>query len=323
MVLTLLKRRRVLIGLVAALLVGGLLQATNTNPAVSQQLYLTAYQASDDPGLDPQSKEWQGVSTIRVPLAAQSGSYAAGGGSVQQVTAQALHYEGKLYVRVSWDDPTADQSTTRVEDFSDGVALEFPSDATATVPSVCMGQADSGVNIWHWRADSDAGVKNPSEIYPNSLIDGVPFEEKLFYTAREAGNPYANPDVGAVQTLASRAFGELTALSVQDVSGHGVRTATGWAVVFSRKLESTNTDHASFSTSTKTDMAFAVWDGEKDERNGRKSVSTFVTLSIANAAAKDEAGGGMFWVLAAIGMLGIFTVLGVGLAVYGYSERKA
>lgn len=321
MLLTLLKRRKVLFGLAAALLVGGLLQTTNTNPAVSQTLYLTAYEAPDDPGLDPASSVWDDVSAVKVPLTAQAGTYPAGGGTVPLVRAQAVHHEGKLFVRVSWDDATADQSTTKVEDFSDAVALEFPTSATASVPSVCMGQADSGVNIWHWRADSDAGVKNPADVYTGASIDGIPWDEKLFYTAREAGNPYANPEVGAVQTLSSRAFGELTALTVQDVSGHGVRTETGWAVVFSRELESTHSGHASFSPSTKTDMAMAVWDGAHDERNGRKSVSQFVTLSVANASATHEGGTSMVWVWTAVGLLAVFTVLGVGLAVYGYREK--
>ena len=47
------RHRRLVAGLAAAFAVAALLQATNTNPAVSQTLSLTAYEAADDPGVDP------------------------------------------------------------------------------------------------------------------------------------------------------------------------------------------------------------------------------------------------------------------------------
>ncbi len=321
MVLNILKRRRIALGFVSVLALAAVLQFTNTNPAVSQTLYLTAYESARDPGLDPNDDAWKDAVAVRVPLTAQRGSYAAGG-SVATVSAKALHYNDTLYVRVEWKDATKDESTTRVEDFSDAVALEFPSKTASTVPSVCMGQADAGVNIWHWRADSEAGLRDPVEIYAGASVDGYPSTDALFYTARAAGNPYANPDLGAVQTLVSQAFGQLTTSTVQDVTGKGVWQNDTWAVVFARPYTSEGPEHAGFSAGARTDIAFAVWDGSQDERNGMKAASQFITLSIAGAKAPGGGGFSATWAILAVVMLVGLSGLGIGLGVYGYREGK-
>ena len=316
-----LRRRKLVAGFVAAMVVAGLLQATNTNPAVSQTLSLTAYEAPSDPGVDPEAAIWKDISGVNVPLSAQVGSYIAGG-SVQTVRAQAVHYNDRLYIRVTWVDPTVDQSTTKVEDFSDAVALEFPQSATAAVPAICMGQIDSAVNIWQWRADSNAGLRDPNAVYPGSLVDAYPYTDKLFYTAREANNPYAYPDRSPVQALYSKAFGELQALDFQEVQGLGKRTPDGWAVVFERSFDTGHPGHAVFAPSTRMDMAFAVWDGSNDERNGKKAVSQFVTLGIGAAPALSQQGDSTKTILFAAA-LGIGVVaIGGGLAFYGYRESK-
>ena len=315
-------QKRSLAGLAGALAFGALLQFTDTNPAVSQTLTLHALESPEDPGLDASSPVWSRISGVNVPLTAQAATYPTGGGTVQTVNLRAVHYGERMYFRVSWADGTADESTTKVEDFADAVALEFPAKAAATVPSICMGQADAGVNIWHWRADSNAGLKDPVDVYANTSVDGYPFMDSLFYTAREAGNPFANPDLGPVQSLISRTFGELTAAGTQDVSGLGQRTADGWAVVFSRPFTSASTAYAEFAPSTQTDMAVAVWDGANDERNGRKSVSQFITLKVGGAPAYESESSNTLLILGAAGLLAGVTALGAGFAIYGYREGK-
>jgi len=323
MLLELLKQRRVALGVLGVLALAGVLQFTNTNPAVSQTLYLTAYESESDPGLDPSSGAWKDALPVNIALTAQAGSYAAGGGTVTTIGAKALHHNDTLYIRVEWDDASKNDSAIRAEDFADGVAIEFPSKTATTVPSICMGQADSGVNIWHWRADSDAGLRDPADVYTTSSVDMYPYKDNLFYTAREAGNPYANPELGAVQTLVSRAFGELTTSSIQDTTGHGSWVDGKWAVVFARPYSSQGLEHADFAAGTSTDMAFAVWDGENDERNGMKSTSQFITLAVSGAPLPGE--DGMDLNALAIGgiLLVLFTALGIGLGIYGYREGRS
>ena len=128
------------------------------------------------------------------------------------------------------------------------------------------------------------------------------------------------PDMTEAQRR-HKLFGELQTLDFQEVQGLGKRTSDGWAVVFERKFDTGHPGHAVFAASTRMDMAFAVWDGSQDERNGKKAVSQFVTLGIA--AAPVETGGGSntrtILFAAALG-LGL-VVIGGGLAVYGYRER--
>jgi len=302
------------------MIVAAVLQLADANPAVSQTLFLTAYAVPADPGLDPAASAWSDTRAVQVPLSGQLGTYAAGGGSIATVNVQALHFGEKLYVRVQWADATVDESTTKVEDFSDAVALEFPARSASSVPSICMGQADAGVNIWHWRADSQRGLVDPVNVYPGALINLDTKKDPFFYTARDAGNPFANPELGSVQTLIAHTFGTLAPANAQDVVGEGVRVGDGWAVVFSRSYASADFNQAKFAADARTDMAVAVWNGSEDDRNGRKSVSQFVTLRIGGSEATGGGGGGTpIVLLAVVSLLGL-SGLGVGLAVYGMRE---
>ncbi len=306
------------LGLVAAILVAaGALQLFDANPAASQTLRLTAYAASGDPGLDPNHKAWNDAVAVQVPLTAQLGAYSAGGGSIPMVNAKALHIDNRLLIRVEWADKTQDESTTRVQDFADAVAVEFPSRAATSVPAICMGQADAGVNIWHWRADSQKGFQEPAQVYAGSQVDMYPSRDTLFFTARAAGNPYANPEAGPVQTLVSQTFGTLTAATTQDVKGNGVYKDGNWAVVFERAYTGADGNQAAFADGAKTDMAFAVWNGSEGDRNGRKSVSQFVQLSIMGGDAPGSGGTNKLTVFMAIGLLLGLSGLGVALATGG------
>lgn len=234
----------------------------------------------------------------------------------------ALHYQTRLYLRISWDDSTTDETTTRVQDFSDAVAVEFPAHSASSVPSICMGQADAGVNIWQWRADSQRGVQDPAQAYPAALVDFYPSTDKLFYTAREAGNPYANPAQGPVQTLIAHAFGTLGPARAQDVVGMGERVAGGWAVVFSRDYAPLDADQAAFSSSATTDMAVAVWNGSEGDRNGRKSVSQFITLKISPVELPKERETNYVIIALAVASLVGLTSVGLALAIYGQKESR-
>lgn len=304
----------------AILLFAGALKLANANPALSQTAALSAYEASHDPGLDPMDRSWDDARQVELPLTAQAGTYIAGG-TVSTARVRALHYENQLFVRVDWPDSSLDESATAVEDFADAAAIEFPAGASTAVPSICMGQAGAAVNIWHWRADSEVGPVDPADAYPSALIDAVPSEEDVFYTARAAGNPYAQVDASPVQDLVARSFGTLSPMPEQGVAGHGVHEGGRWYVVFSRPFAGVSADQASFQSGQSTDMAVAVWNGSEDERDGRKSVSSFTRLHLIAGNAADDDDNRM--IALSVGVLALFSLLGIGLAVYGLRERGA
>ena len=164
---------------------------------------LTALAVDQDPGLNPDAAVWDRPQSVEVTLTAQQLTYPMGGGTVPTIEARALHYQDMLYVRLHWADAQPNDRTVAVEDFADAVALEFPAESAASVPSICMGQADAGVNIWYWRADGEAGPPDlPAEIYPNTLVDFYPSTDDLYYPARAVGNPVATRS--AVQNLVAR-----------------------------------------------------------------------------------------------------------------------
>jgi len=312
---------RFVLGTAAVLVIAGVIQWTNVKPAETQNLMLFAYEADRDPGLDPGSPVWERAQPVQVPLSGQAATYAAGGGSVPVVSVRAVHYRGTLYVRLEWDDATADTSSYRPEDFADAAAIEFPAQAATTIPSFCMGQPGAGVNIWHWRADSEQQLALPTEQYPNAVVDLYPRTDDLFFTARAAGNPYAL-NTSPVQNLVAQAFGTLTPAAEQTGRGHGVHTAGKWQVVFARPFAAADPELATFGPGTKTDVAFAVWDGSKDERDGMKSVSQFITLSISGAPLP---GGGRLewpWVVTAVALFLGLSVIGLALGWYGYRDAR-
>jgi complex iron-sulfur molybdoenzyme family reductase subunit gamma len=129
-----------------------------------------------------------------------------------------------------------------------------------------------------------------------------------------------------MQTLVSYAFGTLSPASVQDVQGRGMRIGNDrWAVVFSKPYVSTGVDQATFSDGQTTDMAVAVWNGSEGDRNGRKSVSQFVTLSISPSDMAGTGNGGSTSgsLIAASGIFVVVAGLGAAFAAYGYRQGRS
>ena len=265
-------RRRVLIVL-AVLATAITLRALDANPAVAQTQVVPAWAVDADPGLDGTSPAWQSIPPVVVALTAQNVSPPLGGGTVATLAVRAVHWEGRLAVMLEWGDSTPDLRTDRTEAFTDAAAVQFPAQGGVAVPSVCMGQADAAVNIWQWRADSQAGVDAlPSAGY----VDLYPSTEDLYYPARYVGNSMTA--AGAVHNLVAGGFGTLAPADDQPLAGEGVHTGDRWTVVFTRDMDSPGDLQPSFSTDGGIDTAFAVWDGSKGQRNGIKSVSSFVQL---------------------------------------------
>lgn len=266
--------------LVAATLVATGLRLADANPALAQTRTVTAWQVAEDPGLDPTGPVWAELEPVPVPLTAQTVATPIGGGSVSMVWVSAAHHDGHLYLRMEWVDVTTNTDSARPEDFADAAAVQLPGRAAASVPAVCMGQADQAVNIWQWRADNQvADLEAPPT--EHGYVDRYDSTEDLFYPAREAGNPLALPGAGPVENLVAGGFGTLASLEHQIVEGMGVHSGGSWAVVFRRAFASPGEGQPSFAEGDLTDVAFAVWDGERGDRDGQKSVSAYARLHLS------------------------------------------
>jgi hypothetical protein len=268
--------RWTLVMIVALLAV--LFRTTDTNPAAAQTQRIGAWSVSTDPGLDGSSPEWQSIVPVFLPATAQQVTPPIGGGSVERVAVRAVHWEEQLYVMLEWSDVTVDRLSDRSESFTDAAAIQFPAIAGSAVPSICMGQADQAVNIWHWRSDQQEDLPG---LPAGGYVDLAPPTDDLYFPARAAGNPLSQVDGRvAVHNLVAGGFGTLTPTDNGGLAGHGVRIGERWAVVFARPFEAIGALQPTFSGDQPVDVSFAVWDGSKQERDGIKSVSTFTQLTI-------------------------------------------
>ncbi|HEX6237737.1 MAG TPA: ethylbenzene dehydrogenase-related protein [Acidimicrobiales bacterium] len=274
-------RRRALV-LVATLAAALTLQTLGANPAVPQGTSLTALRAAELPDLDPGDSLWQRAPEVQVPLTAQNVTYPFGGGSLPAVRVRAMHDGESLLVRVAWPDRSEDTSAVRAEDFADAVAVQFPATAGSTAPAVCMGQADGGVNIWQWRADSEGDLSAAAADLHEGAYADLESTDDVDFPAREVGNPYAQLGGGPVQDLVATGFGTLEPAGEQEVAGRGARDGDGWAVVFARPFAAADASRPGFAVGTTTDVALAAWDGSQGDRNGQKSVSAFLRLSLSD-----------------------------------------
>ena len=70
----------------------------------------------------------------------------------ESLTAQAVRAGGRLFVKLAWNDRTANTVIDDTNKFADGAAVQFPVNGKEATSSF-MGDAMNAVNVWDWRAD--------------------------------------------------------------------------------------------------------------------------------------------------------------------------
>lgn len=260
------------------LLIAGLFRVTEANPAMAQTQSIGAWRVASEPNMDGSAPEWQSILPVFLPTTSQQVTPPMGGGAIERIAVRAVHFGDHLYVMLEWSDRIPDETSDRYETFSDAAAIQFPAEAGSEVPAICMGQADQAVNIWQWRADQQ---QPPPDLPENGYVDLYPSFDDLYFPAREAGNPLSQDDARvAVHSLVAGGFGTLEIADQGGLEGNAVYKDGRWMVVFSRAFESAHEMQPTFDGAGPVDVAFAVWDGSKGERDGLKSVSTFTQLHI-------------------------------------------
>ncbi|MBM4108690.1 MAG: c-type cytochrome [Phycisphaerae bacterium] len=210
--------------------------------------------------------------------------------------------------RLEWKDETLDidQGSNL---FPDGVAVMYAmSDA---VPALPMGVTMAGhdpaapVNIWHWKAsrqfDAARGYKTPGvprEVPVGGFqtfttapqaVEAPPRPEKAgdnsdlhlddaaFTSAVAAGNPHEDPALVLRAALDGNAEGfgtlEYQPADQQDIGATAVWGGGSWFVTLNRAATNAHKLDAQFGPGQRIAVAFAVWNGSNDDRNGLKLIS--------------------------------------------------
>jgi complex iron-sulfur molybdoenzyme family reductase subunit gamma len=294
------RRSRLTVAGLAGLAVAAALvfNALDIQLAASQTATLQSYPVLEGPGLDPMAAAWDDATPLEVPVT----SAVAGITPVSpSATLRAINTTDKVYLRLEWEDSSQDDRLTTITDFTDSAALEFPSAGGVSTPAICMGQADSAVNIWQWRAVLQGdGLAAWDATHPRDSVDANPFDDTgepdMAYPARVAGNVVSGVTGKPVLDLTAQAFGTLSPTASQLVNGQGVWQDGRWYVVFERDLAVNAPDEVALKGGALTDMAVALWDGSQGDRDGQKAVSQFVKLSIPAkmTAPGDVSGGDLF-----------------------------
>ncbi len=211
-----------------------------------------------------------------------------------EVRAQALTDGSEIAFRLSWVDPAKDDMPGPGK-FIDACAVQIPRKIEPNPPAPQMGESGRAVDIIYWRADWQAAIEGKREtindLYPNARIDHYPFQAQSlepgspeqkemasrYAPAQAAGNLRSGRRAAPVEFLMAEGPGTLSPASGNAANGKGARTADGWAVVLSRKLPD------GLSGRTRTQVAFAVWQGAQQEAGARKMRTGWIPLSVREA----------------------------------------
>ena len=189
------------------------------------------------------------------------------------VMVKAFRNDKDIYFYMTWKDDTENRSV-EINRFSDACAVMFPLDDIPQTPTLMMGFLGKA-NIWHWKASRDKErwykVQNGQAAYADYHY---PFEEKETLVVSK--------DIvrSAVNDLISIRVATVTPKKSQNVEGRGFWREGVWQAVFRRSINASDPEVDATFKSGKRLCAFAVWNGEKGDRGGRKSISDWVELEV-------------------------------------------
>ncbi len=234
---------------------------------------------------DPFSPIWEGVASTSLVLRPLSARRDA----VEFVNVASVNNGEQLAIRIQWDDPTHDAfSELRSDLYRDGVAVQFALGAVTlhthghNEPFFGMGNRNKPVNIWHWKAGLEEALEAEDDLEyagggvdMDALIYGDIIAEAFSRVSATGNNP--------VEELNAEGFGTITTQPPenQNVEGKGEWKDGVWTVVFLRDMIKTGKWDVDFAQRIDPAlMAFAVWDGVKEDRNGRKVISVWQRFTV-------------------------------------------
>jgi DMSO reductase family type II enzyme heme b subunit len=233
---------------------------------------------------DPMDASWESLDPARVPL----NPLWPEPNQVYAVAVSAMTDGKQLAVLLQWRDGLPRHTAIRVQDFQDAAAIQFS--MTGGYGFLGMGDAQNPVNLWQWKAgwqaEVERGPPDMDSVYQSMHVDAWAFTN--YNTAASSGNVISQPHKSPIEDANARGFGSFTSqpLSQQNVQGKGIWHDGFWNVIFVRDLKPNDEDDVQFVESKSVPIAFAIWNGEQGDRNGRKMISNWFQLVFEDAKSK-------------------------------------
>lgn len=249
----------------------------------------------DNP-LDP---AWDQIAMVDIPLDMQQTSEPMlTEKTVPTVQLQTAYNSDRFVWRLSWEQ-TEPSYKGNVGEFSDAVAVQFPLKDGAPYT---MGGPDMPVAMMYWKAlwqkDIDEGFQDVTDVYPNSWYDlywfandtgpvsiKTAFENKdacPYMAGSAVGNPMSTVKrKQPVQELRAHGFGSSTDVPESPVTARGAWKDGRWYVVFERPNSDVDPLVKRFFENPEQQMlALAVWDGQAQNRGGRKHITNWIPMRV-------------------------------------------
>ncbi|MBM2826490.1 MAG: putative nitrate reductase gamma subunit [Dehalococcoidia bacterium] len=255
--------------------------------------------------LDPESPQWSRSQQVAVSLTPQNIAIPRiNEAGAKEVKVKAQYDADRLAFLLEWGDQDRRVDMGTVNSFRDAVALQFPSKGAVSPPFYCMGAPNDPVVIYQWKGDwQEGGQSDVDKAYPNMVADEYPFSgkgpgempeamdyvrrgDKVFLTSFAAGNLLADRDLQSrvhSERLQAEGFGSLESSDIQDAMADGFWKNNGWRVVISVPRKQPD---FLFQPGAPVPLAFAVWDGTLNERNGKKAFSLWNPLTLQEEGAE-------------------------------------
>ena len=259
------------IAVISSLILAGLVLGWFQIPIVSSHgMILRSQLMEGEIPRHPDDETWDKVSPMTLPLSGQVFTRPVW----PEPTARALivrsvHNGTDISFMFEWRDNTKNDKLTPGT-FRDGMALGLPlGDAPAFF---CMGQLDHYINIWHWKADWQSDVDRRAAKAKQQRRKGSRIRRFEVIPRRAS----------SVEDLIGGGFSTLTSKRRQGrVQGQARWKRGVWQVVMTRSLASKDEENeARLEPGRLQTIAFAVWNGENQERNGQKAVAPWFELAI-------------------------------------------
>ena len=246
------------------------------------EIDLTTHVIDDEIDMDPGNPLWDAIEVQNIhtlPLNARRDP-------IDEIHFQSVMNDEGIAFRLQWEDPQPDRTSSRHQDFKDAIAMEFALGEVLlhkhghNEPFVGMGDRSKVVNILQWRADWQTEIETKEKL--EYATKGLDLDTMIFggeVNPVDSLNPFRDVPV---EELNAEGFGTLTPQpqTKQNVLGKGVWKDGKWSVVFFRTLDPINKWDIRFQRKIPVLVAFAVWDGKHQDRNGRKVISMWQRLQV-------------------------------------------